>query len=251
MEMTAYDAEGMRFAHSFWDRVLIWTCLVFYLLIDICFVFVAAFNIDESFPNPVLHAWFHGVFWSGWVLLCIWGLIESYRETFVLSPSKIIHRRVITSTSVSLADVRSITWQLPPKRLAIVVRDDTQKLRIDLSNFSLADRLRIIEYVREACPESVHEGWAEFDAWVAKRLKQKPIPSVSSAISCAVLFFVCAIPFLYCGSLGWGTGFIPIGVANLLAGAWYVWRIVSHCSRKPEVAAEESPTKPEASVGPA
>lgn len=251
MEMTNNDADGMRFAHSLRVRIFFWFALVLFLAADVSSVFAAAFNIDGSFPNPILHAWFYGVFWSGWVLLCIWALIESYRETLVLSPSKIVHRGVITSISVSLADVRSITWQLPPKRLAIVIRDDTQKLRIDLSNSSLADRLRIIEYVRGACPESVHEGWAEFDAWLAERLKQKPIPSVSSAISCAVLFFVCAIPFLYCGSLGWGTGFIPIGVANLLAGAWYVWRIVRHCSHKPEVAAEESPILPEASVDPA
>jgi hypothetical protein len=201
-------------------------CLAFYSGAACASSFAAWTNIDGSFRFPIPSAIFFGSFWSAWSLLSLWIILAWFRERLIIEKRTITQRGVVFTRVIQIHEIAAVRWMKKPFAGKVLLDSNSgRSLRIDLRNFTPAERDELINLLHRAAPLERQQGWHEF---IKPHPVTKPLPSRAIAVICAVLFSVVGAWFIGVWWHGMGVHFLLVGVANLLAGMWYEWRAVKY-----------------------
>lgn len=83
-------------------------------------------------------------------------LLRERRFVVVTEPNRIIVHGLRFSTEILLSKVTSCQWGYGD---VITLRAGSRKLRLNLREFSGADKLELIRYVRSSVPEALQQNW--------------------------------------------------------------------------------------------
>jgi hypothetical protein len=195
--------------------------------------FCAAYwNIDESFPNPVLSATMFAVVWGGFFLLSLWIIAAYFRERLGLGPTELTQQGVIRRRAVPYRQITRATWRGGFHNGGLRIRAPHTRLMIYLENFTQDERRIIVDVLRHAVPPEVQEGWDEFRAAV-DRSAQPPPKFVSIAIACLLAFAAMSAVFVLCWQKGVGREWLVAGALCASIAVWYVWRILRFACNRP------------------
>jgi hypothetical protein len=199
--------------------------LILFLAADVGSVCVAYWNVDGSSQQPKLLALVFGIFWSCWVLSSLWLIVAYFRERLFLSPDAITQHGCIRTNAISTRDVIQIKWSVLQGGI-IVARSNFARIKIYLGNFTREEQNRVIAYFRENFSPDVQENWAHFTER-RQQLKRNSTPQEARAVAgiCALLLFLFAVIFGYCGWVGLGVQWLFVGIGCAFGGALYIWRI--------------------------
>jgi len=188
--------------------------------------FVAAYwNIDGSFPRPLLAAIIFGIFWSAMLLLSVWVLLAYFREHLIVDRTAITQHGILRSTSVRIADATEIKWRRIPLGGSIVIRTANRKIKIYFDNFAANQRDELIAFLHGTFASEIQQGWSVFAESRVPSDARRPQKSRAAAAVCALLLFSIGGILGYCWLVGLGVKWLVLGIVNALAGLWYVWRI--------------------------
>lgn len=197
--------------------------LIFFVVMGIGSVVAAWWNVDGSFAHPGSAALIFGLFWSGFALLSLWLLATYFRERLRLGPTAVTSRGVCRVRRLKSGDVDRLVWRRYPAGGSVVLRSSEKRLKIELSNFTRAEREEIVAYFREAIPTARQAGWEKFVASV--RTPRKPSRGAELlsifALSAFAAFFVIA------GLRRGETGYILLGMLNAVVVVGFA------CLRRP------------------
>jgi hypothetical protein len=105
---------------------------------------------------------FAGTFGT-FALLGIWALIFQLRHRLVIDEQVIAIRNWFGSKSMNLATIETATWTYTPYIKSLVLSDGQQRLKIVIENYSRANRVRLIEKLRQLIPDARKIGWERID----------------------------------------------------------------------------------------
>jgi hypothetical protein len=83
----------------------------------------------------------------------------------------------------------------------------------------------LISFLHGTFAPDIQQGWSLFAEAQMPSGRRRPQRSRAMAAVCALLLFAIGGIFGYCWSVGLGVKWLVIGIANALAGLWYIWRI--------------------------
>ncbi|MBN2024270.1 MAG: hypothetical protein JW809_15915 [Pirellulales bacterium] len=196
----------------------------FFLFMGVASTLFAALNADGSFRHPGLAALLFGVFWSFLFLLGVWTLLVYYRYRLFTNDHAIRQIGVIRDDHVELDWVDELQWRRVPVGGSVRVSGVFGVVKIELNNFSSADRERLISYLRGAVAETRQTGWDEFRALFSdspeKRRRRQRVR--------VLLFLVLvahAVAFAVVGALGRDVKYLVLSVINALAAAYLFWEL--------------------------
>ena len=184
---------------------------------------VALWNIDGSFAQPVLAAIVFFSCWSVFILLSVWILLAYFRERLFLDKVKIAQKGIFRARVIRLEDVKTLKWRRVPQGGSIVIQTLTDRLKIYFDNFRVQQRHEVISFLHGSFAPELQEGWPQFQECYLQRRQIRR--SRSAAVVCALLLFLFAGIFVYCGIAGLGGKWLIIGVMNTLGGLWYFFRV--------------------------
>ena len=178
----------------------------------------------QEIPHPLLAAILVSSFSSAFVLCGVWTVLGYFRESLSVNRVQVTQRGVIRTRIIQIDDVTGVRWPRVPSYDALVIRTQSEKVKIYLNNFTAVERKQLISFFRGVFSPKLQERWEEFESGLL-RLQRRPDRSRSAAVMCALLFFLLAGGLIYCWNAGLGVRWLVIGVANVVVGLWYVWRI--------------------------
>lgn len=200
-------------------------CLALFLAMDIGSIHAAYWNVDGSFPRPVLAAWIVGVFWSLWVLLALWMIIAYFRERLFVTPDAITQVGCFGETSIIIAEVTQIVWRRFPGRGSVIVRSDFRRIKIYLSNFTGNEQDQIIAHLRHTFSTDIQADWTPFiESWLQSSAPQRKF---GAGVLCTLILFSFAVVFGYCWFAGLGSQWLVISILNSVGGMWYARRLIN------------------------
>lgn len=148
-------------------------CLLFFLSIGIASVVGI---LLEPPPNaridPIYLAVGIACFWSAMSSLAIWLLLAYWRGRVTVSDESVTQQGVLRTATIRFDEMERVTWKPAPSQIRL--HTPTSRLKIELSNFELVDRLWLIRRMRDI-QKAAHEGWEMFCVKVAVPLHQSEI----------------------------------------------------------------------------
>ncbi len=188
-------------------------------------VVAAYWNVDGSFGRPLLAAIILGTFWSVMLLASVWVILAYFREHLVLDGTEITQQGILRSKSLRIADATEIKWRRSPQGGSIVICTATHKIKIYFDNFTRTQQDELVSFFRGIFASEIQQGWLRFAEAHIPSGPRRPQRSRATAAVCALLLFAIGGIFGYCWFVGLGVKWLVIGIANALAGLWYIWRI--------------------------
>jgi hypothetical protein len=198
-------------------------CAIFFAAIGGFSTAAAYFNLDGSFPRPVLAAIIFAVFWSGFMLLSLWIVAAYFRERLILDSSEIVQHGVFRVRTLEVAEVCRIKWRNRPVGGSIVVRTELEKITIYLNNFTKDERKEIVLFFREIFVDEIQEGGLQFDECARNLFLAKKRSAVLETVMPTVLMLFAGL-FAYCWFTGLGAQFLFLSFVNAVVGLWQLWR---------------------------
>lgn len=138
-------------------------CTIFFAIVGICTTAVAYFNIDGSFAQPELAAYFFGLFWSTFTLLGLWLLLSYSRYRLHIHGLSIRQVGVLTESTIDLRLVQELKWRRFPQGGSVAISATSGVMKIDLGNLCTSERDQLITLLRACVDESRQFGWTRFD----------------------------------------------------------------------------------------
>jgi hypothetical protein len=200
-------------------------CAVFFAVMGVSSTVVAYFNSDGSFARPRLAALVFGVFWSGLTLLAAWVIAAYFRERLLLTNQTIVQHGIVGARVIDCGDVVQIRWRSWPVGGSIVVRTHSQKVKIYLDNFTRDEREEIVLFFRETFAHEIQDNRSGFEEHVRKWSPPEKRVSRGGIIAIAAVFICFAGVFVYCWFAGLGAQYLFLGVVNVVAAIWCLWRL--------------------------
>lgn len=201
-------------------------------------VYSAYWNLDGSFPNPMLHALVHGIFWSGMTFLGILLIVAYFREQLLITPEDILYQGCITRRRIQSTDVEQIIWNGLPRAGRVVVRSHVDKITIHLGNYTGDEQRELIQFFHERFPLSIQDGWARFIERGRLAQIHSEKAALPNALICACLLVSFGGVLIACWIYGLGTRWLVIGILNILAGLWYFRRYQNRKKRVPGISSD-------------
>lgn len=202
------------------------SCLIIGILLAIEFcvlgagsVFVSAWNIDGSFTYSLQTAVFMGLFWGAAFIVSLLMIAAAYRERLTFSATSISQQRVFWKSTLQFNNIVHLQWHHRPKGgYTVRLCTSDQRITINLRNFTDEDQRTIASLLRSAVAEAVQEEWA-------RSAQTEPTKHWAVALLCGLLFAATGGIFVHCSSFDMGFHWFPLGVGNIAASFWYLWRI--------------------------
>lgn len=211
-------------------------------------VYVSAWNIDGSFSYPLPTAIFLGLFWGAMFIGSLGMIAGYYRERVVVCSDFVFQQRIFRSSTLHFNEITQIEWRRLPrngKGGRVTVRSSDQNMKIDLGNFTDEDQ-KVLVSILQSASETIQEEWIRpaeteiYESWVI-------------AAACSAVFAIIGSFCIYYWSIGIGLHWFLIGVCNIAASIWYLWRIhtfvykqvsksrlgINHCVKYMEVARQQ------------
>lgn len=207
-------------ARPYYKRVAI-CCTVFFLVMGVFSVFVAATNADGSFESPLLAASIFGVFWGAFILLGIYLWLFSRRYRLEITEDAIEQIGVFTKRRVSFHELQNAKWRNWPQGGSIKLTTADARLSIELGTTDSRDSL--IDFLHGRIPTSIQTGWSRFLYDKEQINAQKSL----SPFWLGIMFYMFAVSFV----AAWLTG---MGGVNLLAAVVNFGFATYTVTRKPK-----------------
>lgn len=137
------------------------------------------FAVDDSFPRPHLAALIVGAFWSAFTLLPLWLIAAYLRERLSLDNHTIVQHGVFGSKTLAVRDVVQVRWRNWPREGSLVVRTQTERVKIDLARFARSEREQVVRFFRETFAAGIQENWPLFEVRVCG-ISERDIPRSES-----------------------------------------------------------------------
>lgn len=200
-------------------------CTAFFLVMGVASTLLAAFNVDGSFPRPLLMAGVFAVFWSCFVLLGVWLAACYYRYRLHASDSVIEQVGVFRQRQVEWRLVKELKWRLWPKGGSVRLKTPVESMAIELGNFSTTDCEQLVSYLRHAISPESQVGWDEFhkhfEDTPEKRRRSRRVVRLLGWV-----FVAHAVAFTVAWAAGLGVQHLGYAVMNVVV-AYYVMRTKS------------------------
>ena len=183
-------------------------------MIGLTSVFVAYFNVDNSFPRPLLAATGFGLFWACFVLLGVLLLLLHRRYRLWFSAESVRQRGVFFDRTLRLSTITELKWRRFPTGGSVRLSGSEGTLKIELGNFAQSQRDVFIAFLRDAVPDDQQRDWdvfrRQFEDSPARKIRTR---RVSWAISLLLAFH--AVAFLVLWGLRFGHQYLVIAVVNI------------------------------------
>ncbi|MDP7017184.1 MAG: hypothetical protein QGG36_15370 [Pirellulaceae bacterium] len=164
-----------------------------------------------------------GAFSSGWIA-------AYFRERLVLGKTAIVHQGIFRRRVVDPPSATRIKWR---RNAVIVIRTASTRIAIDLDKFTTDEQEEIICFLRATFKPDIQHGWQKFhEARLAMLGPRKRSPG--AAAICAIMLIVFGNLLVLSWLQGLGLHWLPLSVANILGGLWYIWRIIVFRDRPSE-----------------
>lgn len=138
-------------------------CTILFSVMGIVTSTVAYFNIDGSFAQPELAAYFFGLFWSTFTLLSLWLLLAYSRYRLDIRGLSIRQVGVLTESNIDLRLVQEIKWRRFPQGGSVAISATSGVMKIELGNLCTSERDHVIAILRASIDESRQIGWTRFE----------------------------------------------------------------------------------------
>jgi hypothetical protein len=202
-------------------------CAIGFAVIGTGSVLAAATNIDGSFRYPVQTAVFCGIFWGVWFTASLIIIAASLRERLTVTSHSITQQGVFRTRSIAISDIANLRWRTRPVGGGAAIRSLNARIKIHFDNFTAEERGLLITRLHELISEDNQENWDTFSD-VQRASPLPPKESRWTAIACMALFLVTGAVLVYCWHIQFGPMFLVVGIASVLAGLWYLFRIVRY-----------------------
>jgi len=192
-------------------------CTVAFAVMGGVSTLVAFFNVDGSFPNPWLAVWTLASFWSAFVLLGLWLLLAYSKYRLFVSPTSLRQVGVVREQYAELNLVDELRWRRFPAGGSVRLAGPFGMMKIELSNFSSADRKQVISFLRDAVDSSRQPGWHAF----TQQYEDTPARcerARRAAFVCGIAFLVLAVGFLIAWIAGLGVVNLAVAIVNAIVG---------------------------------
>jgi hypothetical protein len=159
----------------------------------------AAWNIDGSFRHPILAAMFLGAFWSLLVLMYCWLILAYCRHRLVASSDSVRVTNCFTYRHAELANVQSAVWRSFPRSGALVLVTESTSVKVYFGNYTVAERLELIQFFRSLLNSDKQVGWIRFsDRCVPTEVDpERQKSEIRRHLSFALVAWVAAMPAMY------------------------------------------------------
>ena len=178
-------------------------------------VFVAYFNVDNSFTRPLLAATGFGLFWACFVLLGVLLLLLHRRYRLWFNADSVRQRGVFLDRTLELSGVTELKWRRFPTGGSVKLSGADGALKIELGSFAQGQRANLIEHLRNAIPEDRQRDWGQFHRHFEDSTeRQVRTRRASRAISLLLAFH--AIAFLILWGLRFGNHYLLLALVNTI-----------------------------------
>ena len=116
------------------------TCAIGFAVFGSGSVFVAATNIDGSFPHPIPMAVVFGLFWGAWFIASLWIIAAYFREQLTIESEAITQQGVLRRRTTSVQAISKLQWRLRPVRGSAVIHWPEGRITIHFDNFTANER---------------------------------------------------------------------------------------------------------------
>ena len=122
--------------------------LLFFVGMAAFSVWAAATNADGSFPRPFEFAVVYGLFWSCWILVSIWGLVDWWKHRLIVGEDLLHYVGVVRDVQLSREDLVEVQWRGIFRRGTVVIQSPRSRLRIHLDVYPVDERDDLIDRLR-------------------------------------------------------------------------------------------------------
>ena len=201
----------------FWTAIV---CVGFFSVVGIGSVLAAAFNIDNSFPNPMLAATLFALIYGFFILLGGYLVVFQVRYRLSIGEDGLTQTGVFTNKELAFNEIRSVNWRTRPTGGSALLQTPSEKVTIHFGNFEFEQRSSIIQLLRRGCGTQHQDGWQAFSKIY------EPTDAVQSCIANWLLptvFFVFGASFVVFALRGdWG--YLFIAIINFAMGLFLLFR---------------------------
>ena len=180
--------------------------------------YAAFFNIDGSFPKPILAAACIAAFALTWVLITVWATLFYARHKVTIDQQEMKIVGAFTTTNIRLDLIEEVRWQKIGELSRVVLISNSGRAVIDLDNFSKHDKKQITNFVRSIIPLQKHVGWEKFASANNTTFHKEPAKWVVGTAHAVLLIVSFAIIFTSMVLLMIYPNFIAL-MALVIAGA--------------------------------
>lgn len=167
MDSKAEPATLLLFEASKFMRVSTRVCLIFFCGIDVCCilfgVFIIFFDPDRSIRHPVAATVFFVSFWTFWVLLSIWNVLDTKRHRLELREDGIFQQGVFSRRQILWKDVVAISWGTWGYS-SITVASSTTFISIPTKFLRKEQRQWLTEFFRKQFSKQIQHQYRQFRA---------------------------------------------------------------------------------------
>lgn len=196
------------------DGAVLAVFLLVFVAFDAGSVWVAATNPDGSVPSRFEFAVVVGLFWSGWVALCVWELMRWWKHRLIVGCDTLHYVGVIRDVQLSRDDLVEVRWRGIYRRGSVVIRSSRSRLRIDLAHYPGDKQDDLIDRLRTLARDASQQGWEAFNQ---PRPELSPEERRRVAIQggsiCCGLLLVTSLVFAAAGAWGLGWHWYAVSVA--------------------------------------
>lgn len=189
------------------------SCTALFSAIGLASVNMAYFNIDGSFPDPLLAATSFGIFWACFVLLGVWLLLLHRRYRLFITEDTVRQRGVVSDRTITISQMRELKWRRFPAGGSVRLSATDGRLTIDLGNFVQSERDALVSYLLERVPQSHQLGWSRFHEQFHDTPERKMRSRRASQIVSLLLGFH-SVAFLVFWGLGFGNQYLVVAIVN-------------------------------------
>ena len=189
------------------------SCTALFSAIGLASVFMAYFNVDGSFPNPLHAATSFGLFWACFVLLGVCLLLLHRRYRLFVTEDSVRQRGVVSDRTVTLSQVRELKWRRYPAGGSVQLSATDGRLKIDLGNFVQSERDELVSFLLESVPEGRQLGWSKFQEQFQDSPERRMRSRRSSQVV-SLLLGIHSVAFLVFWGLGLGNQYLVVAIVN-------------------------------------
>jgi hypothetical protein len=133
------------------------------MVVSICVCLSEAKTLGAAILGIAFFGGILGLF----VGLSVWLLLTYLRESLCIHDETMVQKGVLRTKSMSLSELVGLQWRIPK---AIILRSESQKIKVDLDNFESAQQLRLIRFFHRSAAPSIQKDWDRFCYKVATPL---------------------------------------------------------------------------------
>jgi hypothetical protein len=192
----------------------------FFIIIGIASTIIMIVSKDALYPKTM--AFVFALFWSFWVLLGIWTILQYFKALLFISDTHIESIGVVKRKTIAFDKVFQVVWRTGPTGGSVVLRTSDQKIVIEFNNYTKDQQKEIVELIHKIIPLQLQNGWSRFYGLISRQHKPRSEFSKTSLVLDSLIVFAFVPVFVYFWRTGQGISYLIVSIICIIAALLFL-----------------------------